>query len=230
VADPLTWAFDRAVRLRAGRARKTTGIEPVAGIEPAFGIEPVAGIEPAAVGGPSNGIEPVFSEATPAGLDAFAVRVIDAGRRALEQPRCPRSWIRRAEGLFREGPHGLRALLALAFDSASGTVPAAARGPRGSRFVRFGRPGRAVDLAIARDVEGGVRVRGVVDSASRARTVELRPARGARLRVRVGAAGAFEADLPADAGAFSVAVAGARSRTLFATGRVRLHRNRRVAS
>ncbi len=215
----LALAFDRAVRL-AGRgpahgvepvpfvAPPASGIEPVAGIEPVpFAARPTRGIEPVA------GIEPVFSQAGPEDLLRFAVRVIEVGLRVLAEPPCPPAWVRRGEAVFRERARPLaaaRSLLRLAFDSWAGHAALAARGGGGARFVRFGEPGAAVDLELLTFADGSVRLSGALDVAPGARaaatSVEIRPARGRGRRVRVRAPGAFEADLPASFGAFSLVV------------------------
>ena len=163
----------------------------------------------------------------PAGLDAYARRLVAAGRRAASSPPAPLACLRKAQALFDAAPpRGARAagraiggaVLRLLFDSWSGGAvsPAAVRG-RGARYLRYGLTGRgagaarsrmSLDLSTAAD--GSLRLRGAVEveaaapapgepdaSVEGGLVVLVEPAHGAAVRAPVRAGGLFSATLPA---------------------------------
>ncbi|MCC7138664.1 MAG: hypothetical protein IT460_09595 [Planctomycetes bacterium] len=152
-------------------------------------------------------------------FDAFAGRVVAAGRRVTALPGCPRPLLRHALDLFEvRAPRGVAAAWRLLFDSWDAVVPAT-RGARGPRFLRFGGRGGNLDVEVAVAQDEGVRLRGTVDGPTGALVVEIAPRRGARVRVPVAVGGAFEASLPRGTGPFTLAVCAGRT-TLSRTGRI----------
>lgn len=171
--------------------------------------------------GRDTGIEPVAAP-----LAGFAHRVVDAGRRVAALPPCPVEVMQRGLAVF-EAPSSrgvATAVWRLVFDSWQGTAPALRGGSR-SRFLRFGGRGGQLDLEIVAAEATDVRLRGTVDGPAGPLLLEIAPASGERVRVPVRAGGAFATTLPADCGAFTVAVRSGR-RILSRTGRIPPHGGR----
>lgn len=148
-------------------------------------------------------------------LEAFAQRVVAAGRRLAQAPRCPAAALRRAEALF--DPARARGLLAraavllrLVFDSH--TAPAlATRGAAAARLLRFETGTERLDLEVEALAGGRRRLRIAVSaspgSLPRAARVLVD---GRRHRVALDAAGAGSLVLPASARRLTVVLLAGR--------------------
>jgi hypothetical protein len=170
------------------------------------------------------GRAPAPSESDSGALDAFAGRVVAAGRRAFAAPACPSAWLRRAAALSEvsASPGPVRAALwRLVFDSWAQAAPAL-RGPGRSRFLRFASTGGSLDVEMVTSAAGEVRLRGTLDGLGNRLALEVAPRPGSShrtQRVPVRAGGAFAAAIPSGASPFTLSVRSGR-RTLVRTSRI----------
>ncbi len=130
----------------------------------------------------------------PDGVDASvrarALRLIAAGRAAIEQPAPSRKTLRRAESIFRAALRDAKpGLLRLVFDSWLQPAPALRyEGADRPRFLRYDGP-CTVELQIS-SLGGRVELRGQIDPADAASEARLQIGKRVR-RAAISAAGTF---------------------------------------
>jgi hypothetical protein len=147
------------------------------------------------------------SAEVPPALADWARRVVEAGRRVAAQETCPTAVFSRAAAIADERPaRGVRAgWLRLVFDSWAGVAPAL-RGRSRARFLRYDADAGRLDLELAPDPSGEVRLRGTLDGPTGDLVVHLAGRGTRRIRVPVRAGGSFAATAPAVAVPFTLTV------------------------
>jgi hypothetical protein len=150
----------------------------------------------------------------PDDVRALACRLVEVGRRVEALPPCPAGLLRRAQAIADEVPRRLAARLgarlwALLFDSSARLAPAL-RGGTKARLLRYGGEGGSMDLELSRTAAGALLLRGTVDVAGEALTLDVVPSVGRPLRVEGRAGGLFEAELPAASEPVSLALRAGR--------------------
>jgi hypothetical protein len=133
----------------------------------------------------------------PEALAAYARRIVEAGRRVEALEPCPRSVLAQAEALCQSvrRPRAV-ALLRLLADSWR-ALPAAARGGRDRRFLRYGSTVGNLDVEISPAAGGGFALHGLVDVEGPGLSVEMRTRSRRARRVPVGSSGVFNAEVAA---------------------------------